>query len=531
MEDLGTLGGLNGSIAYDINNVGQVVGRAYSVDRDIFPPTDPEFFSRAFLWAPGQGMQDIGALSGGFTIAHAINDAGTVVGRSWVSRPTSVVYHAFRWTPEAGMQDLGAFALSSDSSVAYGINNSGQIVGSSKVGMGDFFADYTVTNAFIWTTSEGLENLTPTTGIATARAINDRQQVVGDGRVATVHLAPGNVPPVAKAGGPYTGTEGSEVAFDMSGRDLDGGHLWGDVRYGDGTWDIFYIMLPYPRPTAPGKHLYADNGTYTLTLIVADTRGGRDTATAPVTIANVAPTIVAGSLTAPATPILLADGSANATIAFQFSDPAKTSDVYAAEIACGDGVVLTPTDLPYGSVGTFTGTCTYTRAGVYTVRASVSDEDGGVSAPAFYRYVVVYDPNGASATGSGFYAASHQAKGKGAKAHFTFDVAYRAGAESAPNGKAKFWIPGGQLDFESTAIEVLVASGNRAQFWGTGTLNGAAARFRITAVDGSKGSDAIRIELWNAAGTSLLYDTQPGAAQDAPPTTTIDGGNIQVHRE
>ena len=128
------------------------------------------------------------------------------------------------------MQDLGAFAFSSDSSVAYGINNSGQIVGSSKVGTGSYLADYTVTNAFIWTASEGLENLTPTTGIGTARAINDRQQVVGDRRVATVHLASGNVPPVAKAGGPYTGTEGSEVAFDMSGTDLDGGELWGDVR-------------------------------------------------------------------------------------------------------------------------------------------------------------------------------------------------------------------------------------------------------------------------------------------------------------
>jgi hypothetical protein len=86
------------------------------------------------------------------------------------------------------------------------------------------------------------------------------------------------------------------------------------------------------------------------------------------------------------------------------------------------------------------------------------------------------------------------------------------------------------MDFESTTIETLVASGDRAQFWGTGTLNGAAARFRITAVEGTKGSDAFRIELWNATGTSLLYDTQPGTAQDAPVTTPIDGGNVQVRR-
>ena len=61
---------------------------------------------------------------------------------------------------------------------------------------------------------------------------------------------------------------------------------------------------------------------------------------------------------------------------------------------------------------------------------------------------------------------------------------YPNGQATAPNGTAKFWITGAQVDFESTAIEMLIASGNRAQFWGTGTLNGAAARFRITVVDG-----------------------------------------------
>ena len=532
MEDLGALGSLNASIAYDINNIGHVVGRAYSVDREIFPPTDPEYFSRAFLWVPGQGMQDIGALSGGYSVAHAINDLGTVVGRSWVSRPTSLVYHAFRWTAGGGMQDLGAFALSNDSSVAYGVNNSNQIVGSSKVGVGDFYTDYTVTNAFIWTEAEGMENLTPTTGIATARAINGQQQVVGDGRVAMVHLGPGNVLPVANAGGPYTGTEGSEIAFDMSGTDLDGGQLSGEVRYGDGTWDIFYTMLPYNRPDAPRKHVYADNGTYTLTLIVSDARGGRDTATSSVTIANVTPTIVAGSLTGPAAPVRLIDGSATVPISFEFRDPAARNDVYSAEVACGNGVIVTATDLPVGlttGAGVYAGDCTYTGAGVYAVRATVSDEDGGTSAPAFFRYVVVFDPGAGFATGNGFYEVPAQRK---QKVHFSFDARFSAG-ESAPNGTATLRLPGGDLDFQSAAIEMLVISGNRAQFWGTGTLNGTPARFRITVVDGQGNGkvstpDGIRVELWNAAGTTVLYDTQPGAAQDAPVTTPTDGGNIRI---
>ena len=98
----------------------------------------------------------------------------------------------------------------------------------------------------------------------------------------------------------------------------------------------------------------------------------------------------------------------------------------------------------------------------------------------------------------------------------------------------KFWIPGGQMDFEGTAIELLVASGDRAQFWGAGTLNGVSARFRITAVDGTLAgthgnADALRIELWQSG--ALVFDTQPGAAQDAPVTTEIDGGNIHIRRE
>ena len=179
--------------------------------------------------------------------------------------------------------------------------------------------------------------------------------------------------------------------------------------------------------------------------------------------------------------------------------------------------------------GMYAGTCTYTTPGVYTVRASVSDEDGGTSAPAYYRSVIVYDPAGGSAMGSGFFTEDGQHT---AKTHFTFSAKFVSGA-SLPNGNVR--VRGGPLDFQSTTIEMLVAAGNWAQFWGTGTLNGAAARFRITVVENvstgrEKGADAIRVELWNAAGTTLLYDTQPGAAEDAPVTTAVDGGTIRVRR-
>ena len=389
---------------------------------------------------------------------------------------------------------------------------------------------------FLWSAAEGMEALSPTTGIRAARDINNRQQVIGDGRVATLHLAPGNSQPAAVTGGPYSATEGSAVLLNLSAADNDDVGFVFTVSFGDGSPDWVDIN------PATG-HSYADNGPYTLMLTVRDRRGATDTKSTTVSIANVAPTILAGSLTGPTAPIQLTGGSVSAPIGFEFSDPAGTNDTYAAEIACGNGVVRTATNIPVsntysgstytGGRGTYAGSCTYTSAGVYTVRATVSDEDGGVSAPAFYRYVVVYDPAGASATGSGFYPVG-ELKGKGSKAHFTFDAKFLLGQPMAPNGTAKFWIPGGQLDFESTTIEMLVASGNRAQFWGSGTLNGASARFRITAVDGKLPGpngimDAFRIEVWQAG--TLVFDTQPGATQDAPVATAIDGGNIQIRRE
>ena len=343
-----------------------------------------------------------------------------------------------------------------------------------------------------------MEALSPTTGIGTARAINNRQQVIGDGRVATLHLAPGNSPPVATTNGPYSGLRRSAVLLDLAGADNDDVAFVYNVSFGDGSdWtDI----------NPPRSHTYTENGTYTLTLTVRDRRGATDTKTTTVTIANVAPTIVAGSLgTGPTAPVQMAGGSASAPIAFEFTDPGRSNDIYSAEVACGNGVGADGDEhsrdrrVP-GQRRVHGQGHVRRRLHVHEPRclhggATVFDDAGGTSESAFYRYVIVFDPEGAFTIGSGFYSVPGLDNDK---AHFSFSARY-VPDDAMPNGNAKIWVPNGQADFESTAIELLVASGNRAQFWGTGTLNGAAARFRITAVDGQegghgRGADAIRIE-------------------------------------
>jgi probable HAF family extracellular repeat protein len=67
IQDLGTLGG-RGSVPYDMNERGQVVG-----------VSDTSLSSHAFLWQGGK-MVDLGAFGGTYSSAEAINESGEIVG-------------------------------------------------------------------------------------------------------------------------------------------------------------------------------------------------------------------------------------------------------------------------------------------------------------------------------------------------------------------------------------------------------------------------------------------------------------------
>ena len=70
MIDLGTLGG-GSSIAYAVNDLGQVVGTSFDAG-----------VSHAFSWTSADGMIALGTLGGSSSYAQALNDRGQVVGFS-----------------------------------------------------------------------------------------------------------------------------------------------------------------------------------------------------------------------------------------------------------------------------------------------------------------------------------------------------------------------------------------------------------------------------------------------------------------
>jgi probable HAF family extracellular repeat protein len=116
MVELGTLGGLN-SHATAINNSGEVVGHA----------SLPSGYEHAFS-AVGAIMTDLGTL-GGSSYAYGINDSGTIVGYSWPASSDNP--HAFVYL-NGIMIDLNSLVPSGAGwqlVEAYGINNAGQIVG------------------------------------------------------------------------------------------------------------------------------------------------------------------------------------------------------------------------------------------------------------------------------------------------------------------------------------------------------------------------------------------------------------------
>ena len=188
--------------------------------------------------------------------------------------------------------------------------------------------------------------------------------------------------------------------------------------------------------------------------------------------------------------------------------------------------------------GTATGSHTYTTPGVYTIKLTVTDDDGGLG-ESIFQFVVIYDPEGGFVTGGGWidslegaYTPDPNLTGR---ATFGFVSKYKKGAD-VPTGVTEFQFKVADLNFHSDTYQWLVVAGPRAQYKGTGTINGAGDYgFMLTAIDAeltpSTEVDKFRIKIWDKAnGDVVVYDNQMGHADDADPATDIGGGSIVIHR-
>jgi PKD repeat protein len=148
---------------------------------------------------------------------------------------------------------------------------------------------------------------------------------------------PTNQPPIANAGGPYTGVVGQPVQFDGSKSiDLDGTIAAWRWDFGDGQ---------VRNATALPQYAYGKAGTYTVTLTVTDDKGGVGTATTTATITAAPqppPTALQVTITANSTGV----GAAfNGLVTANPALPPGT--VFAIQISVPDGRVgSAKTELP-----------------------------------------------------------------------------------------------------------------------------------------------------------------------------------------
>ncbi len=156
-RDLSALGVPSAFIAHAVNDAGQIVG-----DTSSFGSTST---ASAFLFdLATSNYVELGSLQpGGVGNASArdINSSGTVTGYS--STPELFVGdHAFIWTEAGGMQDIGVLGVYSDfltleDSHAYGINDDGTVVGNST--SPNAATSWDARHAFVWDATQGMRDL------------------------------------------------------------------------------------------------------------------------------------------------------------------------------------------------------------------------------------------------------------------------------------------------------------------------------------------------------------------------------------
>jgi hypothetical protein len=218
------------------------------------------------------------------------------------------------------------------------------------------------------------------------------------------------------------------------------------------------------------------------------------------------------------------------------------TDIHTAQWTWGDGTTgpadsITEAD----GAGVATGSHAYPTSGVFTVAATVSD---ACASSTVTRQVVVYDPSAGFVTGGGWitspvgaYVAAPALTGR---ANFGFVSKYLKGA-TVPSGETEFQFQAASLNFHSESYEWLVVAGARAQYKGTGSINGHSGfNFMLTAVDGAliaggAGADRFRIRIWHADASNnevVDYDNQVDHSQEGGNNegTEIGGGSIVIHK-
>ncbi|MBV9769364.1 MAG: hypothetical protein JOZ32_07325 [Bryobacterales bacterium] len=281
--------------AFAINDNGQAVGMTGTCATTTLP--GPAASLHAVLWENG-AVTDLGNLGGTYNpaalgvgnLAIGINNKGQVVGSSAIAG--SAHNHAFLWTWETGMQDLGT--LSGDvMSAGFSINNRGEVVGASVGAPGPPMGNV---RPFLWKNGKMLDltTLVPANSplqLLNVNAINDRGEISGFGLTSNGEVHAYLLTPARPSSFPTTTaivtplnltTSDSSVVLDGSGSTSASGAL-----------QYLYTVVPGGKQAAilqtvidPKATIdFVDgSGLYLIQLTVTDTSG--NSAKSPIITLN-----------------------------------------------------------------------------------------------------------------------------------------------------------------------------------------------------------------------------------------------------
>jgi len=360
MEILGLPRGDDGNYSVgvsDINNQGWFVGRRYNA---------------VYLWTPADGfiligggnepfINNVGQVAWAGTSSEHPKFAGQIVLRD-ADGTVNIPEYFTRLNGEK-------WSLGSNwNAEVWDLNNNGVIVGRITTFLGQY-----ITFSFQYSGGDAVEELPSFDGFEPLRAtgINDVGVIAGTvwrgqnpQRVVRWFPAapppPLNSPPAVSLGSSYSGSEGSALSFGFNSSDPDNDALTYRWDLGDGSTGTGSAL--------PSSHVYVDNGSYTVSVTADDGKGGTDTKTVGVTIANLAPSV---QLTLARSVIVSGE---TAELSANISDPGSNDAPWGYTATWASGSVslgfLSSLASPLGL------SQRYCLTGNYSVSLRVSDKDG-----------------------------------------------------------------------------------------------------------------------------------------------------------
>jgi hypothetical protein len=383
-------------------------------------------------------------------------------------------------------------------------------------------------------------NVVTTSTVGTSTISTDFGHVTASGTTTVTAIAP------AAAGETPGGFQisGSSLAFDVSSTATYSGTITICFTLPSITDEVQFNglrVLHREAVTAQGVTTYqlidrtvlngADRPDFATKRICA-----RTSSLSPFVVATVTdlagPSLIELALSLNPTPL----GSA-VNLTATVSDVASGgTNIGLVEYSVDGGVAWQPVAAEYNTTPALTVTAPLALpVGVYNI--CVRGTDGAQNTTTSCGPILaVYDPDGGFVTGGGWitspagaYAPDESLTGK---ATFGFVSRYHQGS-ATPGGNTQFQFHAASLTFRSTSYEWLVVAGARAQFKGTGTINGAGTyQFLLTAMDGQRpgggGADALRMKITGADG-GLIYDNKMGSSDVGDDATVLGGGSILIH--